>query len=499
MLQNYLSGQAKRFFAGIEGQLTFTDIIQKKPGVLPFLKLGNKYASDTLAYGGLGHTPEGYIRMSDTKQLMLFDYLTLTSETAEFVQRRTLEIRAFQKRTAESIIQIGLRLEEVKEAVGHGQFLNWLEIEFGWSDQTARRYIHVAIKFNNLLNLDHYATSAMYLLAAPSTPDAVLDRAQEMTVEGQYISHAKAQELLAQYWEPKPAPEPESESVPEEEQPEDEPIKEPEPEPKAEPEYYACPECGEVLSSEMWHCLSCHCHWPPDVPKCLSCGMPHITGKLIAAAKMLKEKAPDLFNKVRSGEYTITQAKREAVKRERAETPPIPSDKYRVLYADPPWKYGNAGIIGKSDNYGHAERHYPTMSIKELCALPIKELTEDNAILFLWVTSPLLAECFPVITAWGFKYKTSFIWDKIKHNFGHYNSVRHELLLICTRGSCTPDVSKLFDSVQSIERSEHSEKPEEFREIIDTLYIYGKRIELFARRQVEGTKWDTWGNEPTTG
>lgn len=422
--------------------------------------------------------------MPDTKQLMLFDYLTLTPEVAEFVQRRTLEIRAFQKRTAESIIQIGLRLEEVKEAVGHGQFLNWLEIEFGWSDQTARNYMHVAEKFKNFLNLDHYATSAMYLLAAPSTPDAVLDKAREMTIDGHYISHAKAQELLAQYREPEP--------VPEEEQPEEEQTEKPEPE--AEPKYYACPECGEVLASEVWHCLSCHCHWPPDVPKCLSCGMPHIIGKLIEAVKALKERAPDLFDKVRTGEYTITQARREMVKRERAETPPVPSDKYRVLYADPPWKYGNAGIIGKSDNYGHVERHYPTMSIAELCVLPVKELAEDNAVLFLWVTSPLLEECFPVIKAWGFKYKTSFVWDKVKHNFGHYNSVRHELLLVCTRGSCTPDVSKLFDSVQSIERSnEHSEKPEEFRNIIDTLYTHGKRLELFARRATDG--WDVWGNE----
>ena len=213
----------------------------------------------------------------------------------------------------------------------------------------------------------------------------------------------------------------------------------------------------------------------------------------VSDAKRLKQDAPDLFEQVKAGEKTIPQAKREVVKRERAETPPVPSDKYRIFYADPPWKYGNKGL----DDYGHAERHYPTMSITELCALPIKELAEDNAVLFLWVTSPLLEECFPVIKAWGFSYKTSFVWDKVKHNFGHYNSVRHELLLVCTRGSCTPDVNKLFDSVQSIERSdEHSEKPEEFRAIIDTLYTHGKRIELFARRQVDG--WDAWGNEPAT-
>jgi N6-adenosine-specific RNA methylase IME4 len=133
------------------------------------------------------------------------------------------------------------------------------------------------------------------------------------------------------------------------------------------------------------------------------------------------------------------------------------------------------------------------MSIKQLCDLPIEDICEANAVLFLWVTSPLLEDAFPVIRAWGFEYKASFVWDKVKHNLGHYNSVRHEFLLICVRGSCTPDVAVLFDSVQSIERTKHSVKPAEFRKIIDTLYPNGRRIELFARETVKG--WDRWGNQ----
>lgn len=171
--------------------------------------------------------------------------------------------------------------------------------------------------------------------------------------------------------------------------------------------------------------------------------------------------------------------------------------KYRVFYADPPWKYNDSGVVTDSDAYGRAERHYPTMSIDELCLLPIKEMVEDDAVLFLWVTSPLLEDSFKVIKAWGFEYKTSFVWDKVKHNFGHYNSVRHEFLLVCTRGSCTPDHLELFDSVQSIERSEkHSEKPQEFVDIIETLYTYGGKIELFARQRRDG--WKAWGNESAT-
>jgi N6-adenosine-specific RNA methylase IME4 len=218
----------------------------------------------------------------------------------------------------------------------------------------------------------------------------------------------------------------------------------------------------------------------------------------VSTAFRLEREAPDLLEQVQDGEMSIPQAKRELTKRQRREAPPLPSDKYRVIYADPPWKYGNAGIIGDTDHYGHVGRHYPSMSIAELCAMgdDIKEMSESNAVMFLWVTSPLLRECFPVIKAWGFEYKTSFVWDKIRHNYGHYNSVRHEFLLVCTKGSCTPDVQKLYDSVQSIERTDiHSQKPEEFRQIIDTIYLHGKRIELFARGEMP-RGWDGWGNEP---
>jgi N6-adenosine-specific RNA methylase IME4 len=168
--------------------------------------------------------------------------------------------------------------------------------------------------------------------------------------------------------------------------------------------------------------------------------------------------------------------------------------KYRIVYADPPWKYNEVNHQTEGNFQSKTlGNHYPSMSISELCELPIKDLTEKNAVMFLWVTSPLLEECFPVIKAWGFKYKTSMIWDKVKHNVGNYVSVRHELLLICTKGSCTPDVKKLDDSVYSEERTEHSKKPKYFRDLIDKIYTEGNRIELFAREQWEG--WDVWGNE----
>jgi len=225
-----------------------------------------------------------------------------------------------------------------------------------------------------------------------------------------------------------------------------------------------------------------------------------IGARTIEKFKTIQEKAPEKVVKalcegasLDGKKLSIDKVYRDVQQQERREQLKVmdfPQGKYRIIYADPPWQYNDELI----ENYGGAEKHYATMTIDELCALPIKDLADENAVLFLWVTSPLLEASFRVISAWGFTYKTNFIWDKVKHNMGHYNSMRHEMLLVCTKGSCTPDELKLFDSVQSIERSDrHSEKPEEFRKIIDKLYKYGNKIELFARKETEG--WEVYGNE----
>lgn len=186
----------------------------------------------------------------------------------------------------------------------------------------------------------------------------------------------------------------------------------------------------------------------------------------------------------------VEREKRADRRQDRIEsTPVIPNGKYNLIYADPPWQY-TFGF----DIHGAADRHYATMSIDDLCNLPIRDLAEDNAVLFLWTTSPKLFDAHDVIKAWGFEYKTSFVWDKVKHVMGHYNSVRHEFLLLCIKGSFPKQSDTLHDSVIEIERSdEHSEKPEYFRQLIETMYPLSKKIELFARRKSES--WDAWGNE----
>jgi len=158
------------------------------------------------------------------------------------------------------------------------------------------------------------------------------------------------------------------------------------------------------------------------------------------------------------------------------------------------------GIYHLNQASGIAEDHYDCLDDAQLCEYrpggvrTVKELADRDAVLFLWTTAPMLQRAFPIIDAWGFEYKTFFVWDKVKHNVGYYNSVRAELLLVCTRGSCTPDTGKLIDSVQTIERSDkHSEKPQEFYDIIEAMYDHGRKLELFARNPRQG--WDADGNE----
>lgn len=210
---------------------------------------------------------------------------------------------------------------------------------------------------------------------------------------------------------------------------------------------------------------------------------------IILLASTPVENQKKVIDSIIDGSAKSLQDAKRIVASENIKETPVISGKYKVIYADPPWEYGGSMNI----TYGTAAKHYPTMSLTDICNLPVKDICEDNSVLFLWTTSPQLEDAFKVINAWGFKYKASFIWDKVKHVMGHYNSVRHEFLLISTRGSCTPEVMKLFDSVVSEERTIHSKKPEVFRGIINTIYPSGNRIELFARENFEN--WKSWGNQ----
>lgn len=176
---------------------------------------------------------------------------------------------------------------------------------------------------------------------------------------------------------------------------------------------------------------------------------------------------------------------------------------FPVIYADPPWQYGD-----KKPN-GGAEKHYPTMPLNELCAMrpAIDRLAADDCALFCWATYPLLPDFLVLLSAWGFTYKTiAFQWVKLtstgKENYGlgRWTRGNSEPCFLATRGKpsrVNAGVRQLVWTMESelvcAQIGEHSAKPPEVRDRIVTLMGDVPRVELFAREAPPG--WDCWGNQ----
>lgn len=139
-----------------------------------------------------------------------------------------------------------------------------------------------------------------------------------------------------------------------------------------------------------------------------------------------------------------------------------------------------------------AEAKYPTLSLQEICELPVQGIVHQNSVLFLWATVPLLPEAFKVMGAWGYKYKTMLTWRKIMSlGMGFWFRGQTEHLLLGIRGKVKAFRIQKANFIQC-KAGPHSTKPVEFRSLIDMTGLSPK-IELFARNKTPG--WDVWGNE----
>ncbi len=233
-----------------------------------------------------------------------------------------------------------------------------------------------------------------------------------------------------------------------------------------------------------------------------------ISKKLAAEAQRLAEIPAATFAKVKAGEIKPMVALRDQKRATLGDRiAALPRGKFRVVYADPPWKYGderNGSAIGavgdaaRSDS--SAADKYPTMPTSSICDFTdengrhVSDLAAGDAVLFMWATFPLLEDAFEVMRAWKFTYKQAFVWHKQRSNVANYHDASCELLMIGTRGSCPIEIDERLPQVQSIARGKHSAKPEAFRTLIDRLYPSGPRVELF-RRGVAPDGWTIWGNE----
>ena len=167
--------------------------------------------------------------------------------------------------------------------------------------------------------------------------------------------------------------------------------------------------------------------------------------------------------------------------------------KYNVIYADPPWSVlrGTPNLHAK--NQGNRVLEYPTMSVEEICNLPVKNIIDNSSVLFLWTINKYIEDSYKVARSWGFTPSTMIVWCKKPkgRGLGGTFGLSTEYLLFARNGSYKAKERYWSTWVES-KRYKHSKKPEIFREIIEKCFD-GNKIELFAREKTEG--WDVWGNE----
>ena len=179
---------------------------------------------------------------------------------------------------------------------------------------------------------------------------------------------------------------------------------------------------------------------------------------------------------------------------------PFPKKKYKIIYADPPYYFKSYSKKGEGRS---ATKHYPCMGIDDIYNLPVSSITDNDCILFLWVTDPFLEKGLEIIKRWSFTYKTvAFTWVKGKKNqyldynffkgMGYWTRANPEMCLLATKGN-PKRISKSVEKTIIERPREHSRKPDCVRDRIVELMGDLPRIELFARNKYKG--WDSYGNE----
>ena len=170
------------------------------------------------------------------------------------------------------------------------------------------------------------------------------------------------------------------------------------------------------------------------------------------------------------------------------DTVELPNKKYKCILADPPWQYKDK--TGTNMNSGSCVK-YNTMSLDELCALDVQEISQKDSCLFLWATTPLLPEAFIVMESWKFKYKTAIYWRKIMSlGMGYWFRGQVEVCLVGVKGKLKAFRSQEPNFIQS-KVKKHSQKPDQMYGMIERLGLDPK-IELFARERREG--WESFGD-----
>jgi N6-adenosine-specific RNA methylase IME4 len=231
------------------------------------------------------------------------------------------------------------------------------------------------------------------------------------------------------------------------------------------------------------------------------------TGQVGMAEQIIK-KAPELWEKAKQGDVSISSAyqqirriekeeQREARREEnraKVAEAKAPEDiiksaaKFATIVIDPPWDWGDEG---DQDQMGRARPDYATMSKEQLMALPVGTLADDDCHLYMWITNRSLPKGFDLIQAWGFRYITAITWAKPSFGMGNYFRGQTEQILFAVKGSQPlkrKDVGTLFTAPRG--PNGHSSKPVEFYDLVESCSP-GPFLEMFSRHNRDG--WTPWG------
>ena len=175
---------------------------------------------------------------------------------------------------------------------------------------------------------------------------------------------------------------------------------------------------------------------------------------------------------------------------------------YDVLYADPPWDFSNSNVKYGNGDRANIKDHYVTMPQAQLEALPVRDLSADPSVLLIWTTDAHLEFALALGRAWGFKYATvQFSWckltdtGKVARVLGPWGLKSVEQCLLFTRGKAHSTLLTSRKALQyhALPREAHSKKPTAIRDVIDTMFVGARKLELFGRKASAG--WDVFGNQ----
>lgn len=161
--------------------------------------------------------------------------------------------------------------------------------------------------------------------------------------------------------------------------------------------------------------------------------------------------------------------------------------RYKTIVADPPWQ-----IDSVAATKANAQKHYATMPLSAIAALPVAEQADDSAHLWCWALNSMMREAHEVVLAWGFRPITMVTWCKPQPGVGYYLRNNTEHCIFATRGEPIVPKDKPISTWFKWPRGAHSAKPDAFYDLVEAVSP-GPYVEMFARRARFG--WDYWGNQ----